>query len=89
MRTGHEDLSEEMIRILVHNLKVGVLKVVDLGPNALISNNPKECPPVAAFETNMAILQSFEAECLKRGIDFDAIQPNIRQIEDMWLEARE
>ncbi len=89
MRTGLEDTSEEALVILVHNLKVGILKVVDLGPNALVSDNPKECPPAAAFETNMAILQAFEAECHRRGTDFDAIEPNIREIQDMWLDARQ
>mgnify|MGYP001571218680 CR=1 FL=1 len=89
MKTGLEDTSEEALHILVHNLKVGILKVVDLGPAALVSDNPKECPPAAAFETNMAILMCFEAECHRRGTDFDAIQPDIREIQDMWLEARQ
>lgn len=89
MKTGLEDTSEEALHILVHNLKVGILKVVDLGPAALISDNPKECPPAAAFETNMMILQCFEAECLRRGTDFDAIEPDIREIQDAWLEVRQ
>lgn len=88
MRTGLEDSSEEVLVILVHNLKVGILKVVDLGPAALVSDNPKECPPAAAFETNMALLRTFEKEFDNRGIDFHAVKPDIRQIYRMWREAR-
>ncbi|QQO39875.1 hypothetical protein SEA_BELFORT_222 [Streptomyces phage Belfort] len=89
MRTGLENTKQETLEILITNLKSGVLKVIDMGPAALVSDNPKECPPAAAFETNMMILQAFEAECLRRGIDFDSIGPNIREVEDRWLEARQ
>lgn len=89
MRTGLEHTNEETLIKIVGNLKSGVLAVVNMGPDALVSTNPKECPPAAAFETNLMILQAFEAECLRRGIDYDGIAPDIREIEDMWLEARE
>jgi hypothetical protein len=88
MRTGLEDTAEDVLKTLVHNLKVGILKVVDLGPKALVSDNPKECPPVAAFETNMALLRTFEKEFDNRGLDFHAVEPNIREIYAMWRAAR-
>lgn len=89
MRTGLENKSDAVIIHIVGNLKSGVLEVVNMGSKALTSDKPKECPPAAAFETNLMILQSFQAECLRRGLDYDNIQPDIREIEDMWLEARE
>lgn len=89
MRTGLENASDSTIVTIVGNLKSGVLEVVNMGPKALVSDNPKECPPAAAFETNLMILQAFQAECLRRGINYDKIRPDIREIEDMWLNARD
>ena len=90
MRSGLEHVSDKAIETFVTNLKSGVLEVVDMGPKALVGNpDKKECPPCAAFETNLGMLQAFQAECLRRGLDYDTIGPDIREIEDMWLQARE
>lgn len=89
MRSGLENTTESALIKIIGNLKSGVFSVVNMGPAALVSDNPKECPPVAAFETNLTILQAFKRECLRRGMDYDAIAPDIREIERMWLNARE
>lgn len=90
MRTGLENTSEETLKGLVRNLKSGAMRVVEMGPAALVSHSVKECPPAAAFEMNLTMLSMFEAEFLRRGMDFDGfIGPQFREIIDMWLKARE
>lgn len=90
MITGLEQKSDESIEVCIRNLKAGVLKVVDMGDDAFsVPEGSKESPPVAAFQLNMSLLETFQAEAFRRGMDYDAIGPDIREIEEMWLEATE
>jgi hypothetical protein len=86
MSTGFENTSEETMRTLINNLKSGALRVIEMGPDALVSHGPKECPPAAAFRLNMTLLSMFEAEFLRRDLDFDGlIGQEFRAIMDMWI----
>lgn len=88
MHTGFEETPQKTLEALVNNLKSGAMQVVDMGEAAHIARNSKECPPVAAFQLNMTLLSMFEAEFLRRGLDFDAfVGPQFRQVIDMWLET--
>lgn len=90
MDTGLEHVSNDNLKALVNNLKSGVFMVVEMGPDAFKQTSPKECPPAAAFELNMGLLQIFEAEFLKRRMNYDAfIGPELRAMIDKWLEARD
>lgn len=89
MGTGFENTSEETMKILIGNLILGAHKVIDMGPEGLVSHSSKECPPAAAFQLNLAILSIFETEFLRRGLDFDGfIGKEFREIIDM-ANARE
>ncbi len=90
MRTGLESQSDETLARLITNLKNGALEVVNMGDEAFVTDpNKKECPPVAAFQLNMGLLETFQAEALRRGMDYDSIGPNIREIEEMWIASTE
>ena len=80
MSTGLENTSDEVIIKLISNLKTGILNVAKMGPDAYKSNGPKECPPMAAVEVNLSIIDSFRPECDRRGIDIDEVEPDIRGI---------
>lgn len=89
MRNALEDKSDDVLRTLVGNLKRGALNVVNMGDRALVSDNPKECPPAAGFWLNMVMITMFEKEFLRRGLNFDGfIGEEFRAIIDMW-NARE
>ncbi len=45
---------------------------------------PRRTPPISAVEVNMSLIGAFEPECKKRGIDVDAIEPDIRGINIVW-----
>lgn len=73
MATGLENTPENTLRTLVSNLKSGAMRVIDMGDAALISTNPKECPPAAAFQLNMTLLSMLEREFSRRDLDFDGL----------------
>lgn len=90
MKTGLEHISNDAVATFIRNLKAGVLEVVNMGDKAFVSDpNKKECPPVAAFQLNLALLEMFQAEALRRGMDYDSIGPDIRKIEEMWIATTE
>jgi hypothetical protein len=82
--TGLENTSDAVIIQLISNLKSGILKVAAMGDEAYKSRGPKENPPISAVEVNMSLIGAFEPECKKRGIDVDAIEPDIRGINIVW-----
>ena len=76
---------------LVHNLKNGILQVLDMTPEQMHKGNleKKECPPTAAFQVNIAGLVAFEREIRRRGLDpADPIfGPDIvPEIAEIWAE---
>ena len=87
MKTGLENSTDDAIIKLIGNLKSGVLNVINMGEDAYKSRGPKECPPIAALEVNFSLLECFEAEARKRGINYDEIEPDISVIQEAWLDA--
>lgn len=88
MSTGFENTSEETMRALVNNLKSGAHNVLAMGDKALVSTNPKECPPAAAFQLNMTLLSMFEVEFNRRGFDFDGlVGEEFRAIMDAYMNG--
>lgn len=86
MITGLESASDKTIINLIANLKSGILNVVAMGDKAYITKSVKECPPIAAFEVNMSLLEPFKAEALRRGLNYDEIGPDVSEYEQYWLD---
>ncbi|QOI67585.1 hypothetical protein SEA_BEUFFERT_217 [Streptomyces phage Beuffert] len=77
MRTGLEHTTPQALESLVNNLKSGTFLAIEKIDSA-------------AFELDMTLLQIFEAEFLRRDMDFDGfIGDKLRTIIDNWLEVRE
>lgn len=86
MSTGLEGTDVEVIVQLIGNLKTGIVRLMAMGDEKYIAKSHKECPPIAAFEVNMSLLECFKAEAYKLGINPDEIGPDISQYEDYWLK---
>ncbi|QNN99291.1 hypothetical protein SEA_FAUST_219 [Streptomyces phage Faust] len=76
MATGFENSSEDTMRVLIGNLKSGTFLAIEKVDSA-------------AFELDMTLLSIFEAEYIRRGLDFDSlIGDKLRGIMDNWKNER-
>lgn len=87
--TGLEDTTEETLIILTGNLKSGVHRVFQMSQEEMTRGNGHDVPPLEWAKTLLSILQGFKAEVLIRGLDYNSIQPDISQYEDVWLENQD
>lgn len=88
MASGLENNSDKTIETIIRNLKSGVMKVLNMSPEEIHKVEGKNAPPAQAVQLNFILLEMFQAEALRRGMDYDSIGPDIREVEDAWLEER-
>lgn len=88
MATGLENNKDSTIETIIRNLKAGVVSVLNMTPEEIHKQEGKNVPPSQAVHLNFILLEMFQAEALRRGMDYDSIGPNLREVEDAWLEER-
>jgi hypothetical protein len=83
--TGFEKIDNPSLALIVMQVKQGMLDVINMGDEALVSPGEKECPPAAGFWIKFGLLGQLEKEIARRG--FNPSDPSFGP--DLMTEIRE
>lgn len=87
--TGLENTTDYALITIAGNIKSGIHRVFQMSEEEMHKSNGHDVPPLEWAKTVMMILQPFRREIESRGLDYNNIQPDISQYENVWLENQD
>jgi len=84
--TGLENTPDKTLIAIAGNIKSGIHRVFQMSEEEMHRTNGHDVPPFEWAKVVLMILEPFRQEIESRGIDYNSIQPDISQYEDVWLD---